>query len=534
MSVAHDLAKAKSFLRAGRVKDAQDWYHKILGVQPNNKSALSALATMERAGSDPVSRKRSAVMNQAMAEMKYQRALDALARIEAYEKTAPEHYAVLNLKGAIYARLQRFTDAVDVFERCLELRPDNIQVLDSLAKSLQSLGRVDEAIEHYEHALRLAPKNPSLSALLAQVYKSVGENEKGLAVLAPALEADPENVTLTVEEVRLKKLTPKSPEIERVTKLLNSDATSLRQKAQLQFSLAGAYEGGKDYEAAFEAYTEANAMRRGAFQYHLKADHNLFSRIKRVFAKPMPSADIKQQSPTPIFIVGMPRSGTTLTEQILGSHSKVHGAGELRWWAQHLMPIISANKSPELTLVMAEKINEFRENYQSHIAALSGGAPFVVDKMPLNFRFVGFMAAAFPEATILNMQRDPRATCWSIFTQNFIGNGNSYSFRLRETVSYFGMYLNLMQFWTENLPGRVVNVNYEKLTEDPETEARALLETCGLEWEPEVLEFYNRGQVVRTASVEQVRSKIYTGSSEKWRNYAPYIGSTFNPIGGLQ
>ena len=239
------------------------------------------------------------------------------------------------------------------------------------------------------------------------------------------------------------------------------------------------------------------------------------------------SLDIKEGSiePTPVFILGMPRSGTTLVEQIISSHSEVLGAGELSHTFQ-----LGLNLAANPNCINATAISEFRKKYLSELSKLSDGKPFVTDKMPQNFRFIPLICAAFPEAKIIHMQRNAAATCWSNFKQYFSSNSLGYCYSLKDVVSYYELYSDLMKLWQSHYGDRIYNLNYEKLTTDQENQTRELIKYLKLDWEDICLSPQDKSRSVRTASNQQVRQKVYQGSSEGWRKYMPYLNGAFDSL----
>ena len=227
----------------------------------------------------------------------------------------------------------------------------------------------------------------------------------------------------------------------------------------------------------------------------------------------------------PIFIVGMPRSGTTLVEQIISSHSKVTGAGELNFAAQFGAAIATGvNEANNQSLL------DFRHNYLNELQSVSNGNLIVIDKMPQNFRYIGLLAAAFPEAKIVHVKRDPRATCWSNFRQYFTTNGIGYCYSLDDVVSYYKLYIDLMKFWQSEYSDRIYNLDYEKLTMDQENETRKLIRHLKINWEDACLSPQKNKRRVRTVSQQQVRQKVYKGSSEAWRKYEPFLNGAFDSL----
>jgi hypothetical protein len=231
---------------------------------------------------------------------------------------------------------------------------------------------------------------------------------------------------------------------------------------------------------------------------------------------------------TPIFILGMPRSGTTLVEQIVSSHTEVTGAGELDYVSQFGIKLAVG-----LTVPSLEAVSLFRERYLGQLARRANGKAFITDKMPQNFRYIALICAAFPEANIIHVQRNAEATCWSNFKHYFASKDLEYSCNLEDTVRYYGLYTELMHFWRQSYSNRIYNLDYDKLTEDQEPETRRMIEYLGLNWEGACLRPQNNKRSVKTASQQQVRQKVYKGSSQAWRKYESFLDVLFDGLKAL-
>jgi hypothetical protein len=219
----------------------------------------------------------------------------------------------------------------------------------------------------------------------------------------------------------------------------------------------------------------------------------------------------------------MPRSGTSLVEQIIASHSQVYGAGELARLRRIVRPIIRTaveTGEPDNNSILRNNIeNKIHSDYLDYLQNLNRSEKFITDKMPLNFIFLGFILSAIPSVKIIHLKRDPMAVCWSIFKHNFTGDGNGYSYDMDELSEYYLLYHDLMEFWETRFPDRIYHLDYEKLTENQETETRNLLDYCGLDWEQQCLDFHTTKRDVKTGSHVQVRKKMYQGSSSAWIKY---------------
>ena len=262
-------------------------------------------------------------------------------------------------------------------------------------------------------------------------------------------------------------------------------------------------------------------MRKKQLGYEKAQDKKLFERLKASYPRIAGHTfepTIVASEPTPIFIVGMPRSGTTLVEQIISSHPLVTGAGELLFVSQFGSSIAVGQ-----TVVDAEALTTFREEYLSSLKQRSEGNAIVTDKMPRNFRFLGVIAAALPEAKIIHVKRDPAAVCWANYTQYFTNDSLGYCYSLDDVLHYHHLYQDLMQYWHQLIPNRIYDLDYKLLTENQEEETRNLVGHLGLEWDDACLYPQDNKRAVATASNVQVRHKVYQGSSEKWKRYRPYL-----------
>jgi hypothetical protein len=228
-----------------------------------------------------------------------------------------------------------------------------------------------------------------------------------------------------------------------------------------------------------------------------------------------------------VFIVGMPRSGTTLVEQILASHTKVFGAGELATMGG-LLGLFFAhapgrNSGDSKGPITQLDIDIIRSTYLETLSAMNVSEKTITDKMPMNFLWIGFILSAFPEAKIIRLNRDPMATCWSIYRRFFSSKGNDYGYDMVDLAQFYELYTDLMSFWHEHFPNRIFDICYEDLTANQEDETRKLLDYCELDWQENCLSFHKTKRVVKTASAAQVRQEMYKGSSEVWKKYESYL-----------
>jgi len=269
-------------------------------------------------------------------------------------------------------------------------------------------------------------------------------------------------------------------------------------------------------------------LRKKLLNYDINQDVELFKQIKSNYSRIAQNSlepDKLSKDLMPIFIVGMPRSGTTLVEQIISSHSQVTGAGELIYAAQFGSDIATI-----FTEVNNDTLLDFRQNYLNKLQNVSNGNLIVTDKMPQNFRYIGLLAAAFPEAKIIHVKRNPAAVCWANYKQYFASKDIGYCYAIDDVISYHKLYENLMEFWANKLSNRIYNLDYEQLTVNQESETLQLIDYLGLNWDENCLSPQNNTRSVATASNVQVRKKVYRGSSEQWRKYQAFLNGAFDGL----
>ena len=309
--------------------------------------------------------------------------------------------------------------------------------------------------------------------------------------------------------------------------LYRDPATSEKNRCHICFALAKAYEDLEEFARAFRLYAEGNALRKKELCYDKAQDKQLFERLRQNYQliSDAVEPEIVATEHAPIFIVGMPRSGTTLVEQIISSHPSVTGAGELRFVSQFGSPIavgqIPAN---------AEALTTFREEYLNSIKQRSEGNAIVTDKMPQNFRYLGLITAALPEAKIIHVKRDPAAVCWANYTQYFVSDTVGYCYSLDDILHYHELYQDIMKYWHQALPGKIYDLDYELLTENQEEESRKLISHLRLSWDDACMSPQENERAIATASFAQVRQKMYQGSSERWKRYRPYLNGVLDQL----
>ena len=360
-----------------------------------------------------------------------------------------------------------------------------------------------------------------LRAKRAGTMETFGRQDEAKAAFEEALALNPASLAAMTGRAELVKFTADDPTIAAMEALLAPEkGETYASRMTLHFALGKAYLDLGDSSAAFRHLHEGNRMKRATVAYSADRTEKFFAEVAAAFTPALLDrlAAQGQRSPAPIFIVGMPRSGTTLVEQILAAHPAVHGAGELRYMGAVVGQISGFPKG--VAALDAATLKRLGQTYLSRVEALAGGKPRVVDKAPGNFVNAGLIRLILPDAKIIHARRDPVDTCLSCYTKLF-ADALNFTYDLTDLGRYCRDYLKLMDHWRAVLPAsHFIEIDYEAVVDDIEAEARRMLEFLELPWDPACLEFYRVERPVRTASVNQVRQPIYRSSSGRWRKHA--------------
>jgi tetratricopeptide (TPR) repeat protein len=475
-SLDKDLARAAALQQAGRWRESDSICRNVLRMDPDNVDGLRLLAMV------------------ANHVQKFDDANIMLQRAIELESTDPRLWLAL---GDVYWNGGKNAEAVLAYEKGLEIDAENGPLLLSLGNVLRTIGKIEAAIASYEKCIALHP--------------SVGEIYFALANLK----------TYRFDERMLQLMRAQ----------LDSAATGDESATNLHFALGKACEDRQDYAGAFEHYKQGNAIRRQHENYDANLAQQYFERIRTAFSSALPGRDdaaTDQGDAIPIFVVGMPRSGSTLIEQILASHSQVEATRELADLPRIVQrrdvardgnsrfPETFADLPPESLLALGQQYLEATSIYRT-------GRPYFVDKLPNNFALLGAIRLMLPRAKVINARRHPLSSCFGSYKQLFYG-AQSFSYELSELAQYYLQYQQLMDHWHATLPGFVLDVHYEALVSNQESETRRLLDFCGLPFEESCLRFYDTKRAIDTASSDQVRQPLYSSSIDAWRPFEPYIG----------
>lgn len=450
-------------------------------------------------------------------------ALQAIDRALAIE---PESTPWLLQRGLCLARLRRIPDLEATVATLSARDMKTGYECSTLALLYTELGRRTDAVGLYEQAARLNPDEPRHYYNLACLQRSLGDIEAAERNFDRTLELDPGDFEALKIRSELRTQTADSNHVDELEGLLHAGLTDPRGKTQVFYALARELEDLGDYERSFRYLKQGADSRRSYMRYDVQRDVDTMASIRDVF-----SADLLSQahgghgSDEPIFVIGMPRTGTTLVERMLSSHSDVFSAGELTNFAVEMMRLArqaagnrQVDRDELVHLTAGLDFAQLGKAYIDSTRPFTGHTRKFIDKLPLNFLYVGLIRLALPNAKIVNLVRHPLDTCYAIYKQLFV-DAYPFSYDLVELARYYIAYEELMQHWDTVLPGVIHKVTYESLVADFETEARRLVDYCGLDWQSQCLTFYENPEASLTASTVQVRKPVYSSSVGKWRHF---------------
>jgi tetratricopeptide (TPR) repeat protein len=492
------LSIAAELQQAGREKDAERIYRKLLSGTPGHAGAHYGLGVLlHRRGDDAA----------------------ALEHLEATTRAWPRHLESRYCLGVSLCRLRRFEEAARELETALRHHPGHAEVCNYLGIVMAELGRPREAERYLQRAIRQRPTLAETYKNLGTLYSELGRIPEAQASLRKAIALKPGYARAWWHLSTIRTFSAGDREVQAMETLLGDESITEEQRVDLGFALGKAYHDLGQHERAFGHWRDANARKRRLSLYDVRPALAEMKAMAEVFtAAPGDVAGAGPVGPTPIFIVGMPRSGTSLVEQILASHPAVHGAGELPLLDQLLRAAVSRFPR-DLAGLDADGWSSIATRYAQSAGALAGGAQFVTDKQPANFLHVGAIRRLFPRSPVIHCRRNPQDTALSCFRTHFLAAGLGYTSDLVDLGAWYRHYEALMAHWRRVAGDALHEVVYEELVADPEAEVRKLLASCGLGFEAACLEFHRNRRPVRTASGAQVRQPIYKASVELWRNY---------------
>ena len=466
---------------------------------------------------------------------------------EAYEKAEQAFRKAIEIKpglaaahsalGKTLGRLAKAEEAEAACRRAIELEPELADAYGNLGAALKFQTRLGEAIEAYRSALALDPSYPETYNNLGLAYVDAGDFENADICYRKALELEPDMPEVLVNIAMSKKHSASDkPAIEKLEAQLERDNLRSESRVAVHFALGKVFDDCGKYDEAFEHYSRGNAAKAEGVRFDRGKHVTMMKSLRDTFDRDLFShlRGCGDNTALPVFIVGMPRSGTSLVEQILASHPLFHGADELTLiWSisKRLSSLLeSANPYPECVRDMVQEVSKsLAGEYLAGLTGRSGEALRVSDKMPYNYLHLGLIAVLFPNAKVIHCKRDPRDVCLSNFFQLY-AHAHHYTYRLEDLALYHREYERLMSYWYEHLPLEIHEVVYEELVEDLEECSRSLVDYVNLDWDERCLQFHTTKRSVQTASHWQVRQPLYRSSVERWRGYETQLGAFFDQL----
>lgn len=520
LSTAHpELVEATRLLREGKQGKAESIVRELLKKYPTDVSAIKVLADI----------------GIKMGQLK-----DASHLLERCLELAPNFHAARHAWAIVLMRQQKPEIAIEETEKLLALEPDNPNFLTLKASILNRIGSQSEALEIYERTLKDYPNQARAQMSYGHTLHAVGRVDDAIEAYKNCIRLSPEVGEAYWSLANLKVFRFSDDDIENMRRQVTTEGGDADDQSHLAFALGKAMEDRKEFDESFRFYRRGNAIRRVSHRHNLKV--NALDSLRQVRSLPKEFFEQRRDwgcpGPDPIFIVGLPRAGSTLLEQILASHSQVEGTAEL-------MDIIAmsrklgdkkrenpAGKYPEILAKLSEdQVRELGESYlETTRIQRTTDAPFFIDKMPNNFQHIGLIHLVLPNSKIIDARRHPMGGCFSGFKQLF-ARGQTFTYGLEDIGKYYRDYVRVMDHWDQALPGRVHRVQYEEMVADTEAQIRSLLDYCELEFEEQCLRFYETERSIRTPSAEQVRKPIYKEGMEQWRNFEAYLDPLKEALG---
>ncbi|MEJ2374859.1 MAG: sulfotransferase [Pseudolabrys sp.] len=443
----------------------------------------------------------------------------------------------LNNLALLLIDLHRPDEAAACLRRAQALSPNNPQTEKVMGHLALERGEPQAALEHYRKALALNPDQGDAYCGVGNALKELGRQQEAVESYRKSIALDPGKCGVYFSLADCKRFTTGDADLALIEAAAAKDKElTASDRMHFDFALGKAYEDVKEHEQAFEHWLMANAAKRATIAYDEPAVFFCFDRIEQIFSPELMGSKAGSGEPSrrPIFVLGMPRSGTTLVEQVLASHPAVHGGGELTAFKETVQTIAPLGSVyPDVVPTLApEAMARIGADYVLRLAALAPQGERVTDKLPSNFLYAGLIHLALPNAVIIHTMRNPVDTCVSCFSKLFKPGEQVFTYELGELGRYYRRYQQLMQHWRRVLPaGRILDVSYEEVVGDLEGQARRILAHCGLPWDDRCLSFHETERPVRTASAMQVRQPLYTSSLERWRVYEKFLGPLLTALG---
>ncbi len=466
-----------------------------------------------------------------------------------YVQKKPE---IFFIQANIHKQLKKYDSAISYFEEAIQLNPNFSEAYNNLGNTKKRVGKIDEAILCFEKAIQLKENNIEAYLNLANIYKEnkhfnklikiyekilsfnqndlktlynlgsaylfLGDISKGKHYFEKIIKINKNHVPSYRNYISVTKIT-KENEIFKKLEILSEDIFSDNDKILFYDALSKGYFDQDNDELAFKYLEKSNSLKKKNSKFSFERAEIEFKDIKSLFEK-IDNIDINYKDTLksrPIFIIGMPRSGTTLIEQILSSHSQIYGAGELDFF-----PKIIDKLGIKKPINLESFFTEIRNSYYDQIKKISDNN-YIIDKLPANYKWVGFIINAFPESKILHIERNPMAVCWSNYKTSFVDSGMDFNLSQQDIAKYYSLYLNMINFWKLKYAKNIFDINYENFVNDFESNSKEILNFLDLKWEDQIKNYDKNMRPVTTASFQQVREGIKKNTSMSWKKYSNYL-----------
>ncbi len=435
-------------------------------------------------------------------------------------KKQPKNFNVLNNLGLAHVQCGENEKAEEYYNNALRLKPDFLEALVNLGNLKTKQNKNEEGMNYFIKAIKINEKATTPKLSLAGYYEQSGNFEEAKKIYNEILEINP-NSTIADKSLSLihkYKIGDEHLKTMEEKLLKKIDNEGMRR---LNFAIGKAYEDIGDYEKSFKSYENGNKLYKKDINYDSELETKHFKKIKEIFNNNI--NQLKPYGQKMIFILGMPRSGTTLIEQILSSHKNVYGAGELSFLKDIIEKKIFVNKSKldvSLQNLNPEILKQIKDYYLKKIEIFKNTKEYLIDKAPLNFKWIGLIMSIFPDSKVIHCTRNPMDICWSNYKNTFSSKLMNYTYDFNDLANFYNMYEDLMKYWIKKYNKKIFKMDYENLITNKELETKKLLKFCNLDWDDNCLNFHKNKRPVSTASLAQVRQPLYKSSVEKWKNYS--------------
>ena len=514
------VIKAADLLNEERTEEAIDVLRSVLKSKPDDVNAMRYLALAYRQGDKNLQ--------------------DAEALLRSAVQQAPDFIPAWFDLGSLLSIRDKRMEAIAAYQKVVELGPENAAAWGGLGSAYAVAMYPDKSAEAYAKSIALKPNVPNVLMGQAHVLKTLGDQAGALKSYRAAIKIKPDFGEVYWSMANLKIFQFEEEEVSAMLQQLEQDSLSKSEEIHFRFALGKAFEDKKDYEQAWHYYHTGNQEQRAIVNHYPVEMEMRHSQLKQVFNKEFleERVDVGYEVDDPILIVGLPRSGSTLVEQILASHSQVEGTSELPVLGKLSDSIgqyrTDGIKYPEATKDLRNK--DWRAYGQQYIKETQRhrvtDKPFFTDKLPNNFPQVGLLSLILPNAKVINARRHPFDSCLGSYKQLF-SRGQNFTYDMLDLAHYYQQYDAMMKHWQEVLPGKVLDVHYEETVDDLEGQVRRILDFCGLPFEQNCVDYHQTERAVKTASSEQVRQPIYTGALGTWRRYEKYLDLWQEQLGDI-